>query len=144
MTRKQKRLTLIGTAMVFIFAAVGIILVSLNDQIVYFKSPSDLAEEPAEPGIRLRVGGLVQEGSVEYGEGTKVRFTVHDNASVISIAYEGIVPDLFREGQGIIAEGTFDRDGLFEADMLLAKHDENYVPRELADALKATSDQAYE
>lgn len=136
MTRKQKRSALIFAALAIISVAVALIATALRDQIVYFRSPSELAEAPVEPGIRLRMGGLVLDGSIERGQGTDINFTVTDTAEVVNVTYSGILPDLFREGQGVIAEGSFDQQGTFIADTLLAKHDENYMPREVADALR--------
>jgi cytochrome c-type biogenesis protein CcmE len=136
MTRKQKRLTLIGFAGLVIAAAVGLVLFALNDRITFFTSPSDLAAGKVKPGTRLRLGGLVEDGSVQRGDGTTVRFRVTDGASAVPVTYTGILPDLFREGQGTVAEGMVGPDGVFKADTVLAKHDEKYMPKEVADALK--------
>ncbi len=136
MTRKQRRLTMIAAAGVVLTAAVGLMLVAFQDSIVFFNSPSDVVEQRLEPGKRIRLGGLVADGSVERGQGTDVRFVVTDTANEITVAYSGLLPDLFREGQGIVAEGSLDGNGVFLADTVLAKHDETYMPREVADALK--------
>ena len=136
MTRKQRRLALIGSALAVLGLAVVLVLGALKDSIVFFNSPSDLAEKQVKPGIRVRVGGLVKEGSVSRGNGLAVRFEVTDGRSSVPVAYQGLLPDLFREGQGVVAEGALDRTGTFRADSVLAKHDENYMPREVADALK--------
>ncbi|TBW40969.1 cytochrome c maturation protein CcmE [Siculibacillus lacustris] len=138
MTRKQKRLTLIGLAGLVLVAAVGLVLMALGDKITFFTSPSDLADGHLRPGTRLRLGGLVEPGSVERDTGTTVRFRVTDGAKSVAVSYTGILPDLFREGQGTVAEGTLAADGSFRADTVLAKHDEKYMPKEVADALKAS------
>jgi cytochrome c-type biogenesis protein CcmE len=98
--------------------------------------PSDLAEKPVEPGQRIRLGGLVEKGSIQRGQGTEVAFAVTDQEKTIKVVYNGLLPDLFREGQGVITEGAFDPAGTFVADSVLAKHDENYMPKEVADSLK--------
>ncbi len=136
MTRKQRRLTLIGIAGIAIAAAVGLILFALSDQIVFFQSPTDIAEKSIPPGQRIRLGGLVKEGSVVRGESTTVSFAVTDTAHDVSVVFTGILPDLFREGQGVVTEGVLGTDGVFQADTVLAKHDENYMPKEVAEALK--------
>ncbi len=136
MTRKQKRLTLIGFAGLVLVAAVGLVLFALNDRITFFTSPSDLVAGKVKPGTRLRLGGLVEEGSIQRGGGTSVSFRVTDGAATVPVTYQGILPDLFREGQGTVAEGSLAPDGSFKADTVLAKHDENYMPKEVADALK--------
>jgi cytochrome c-type biogenesis protein CcmE len=136
MTRKQRRLTLIGSALGVLVLAVALVLVALKDSIVFFNSPSDLVEKHVAPGKRVRIGGLVKEGSVQRGEGLAVRFAVTDGNSTVAVAYQGLLPDLFREGQGIVAEGALDGAGTFKADSVLAKHDETYMPKEVADALK--------
>jgi cytochrome c-type biogenesis protein CcmE len=136
MTRKQRRLTLIGLAGVVLAIAAGLVLYALSDQIVFFNSPSDIQARTPETGQRIRLGGLVEEGSLQKGEGGSVRFAVTDGAASVEVAYVGILPDLFREGQGVVTEGMFDPQGNFTADTVLAKHDENYMPKEVADALK--------
>jgi cytochrome c-type biogenesis protein CcmE len=136
MTRKQRRTFLIATALGVLSTAVGLVLYALNDKITYFKTPSDLAELKDPPGQRFRLGGLVAEGSVKRGEGTKIRFGVTDTLKIQAVSYEGVLPDLFREGQGVVTEGVLDASGLFVADTVLAKHDENYMPPEVAKALK--------
>jgi cytochrome c-type biogenesis protein CcmE len=102
---------------------------------VFFFSPSEVLEKAIGPDQRLRIGGLVAVGSLVRGEGATITFDVTDNAETIPATFTGVLPDLFREGQGVIAEGYL-RDGVFEADEILAKHDENYMPKEVADALK--------
>lgn len=136
MTRKQRRLTLIASAGAVLVVAAGLILYALNDQIVFFQSPSDIVAKAPSPGQRLRIGGLVEEGSIERGEHAEVRFRVTDTEASIPVTYVGLLPDLFREGQGVVAEGTMAPDGSFKADSVLAKHDENYMPKEVAEALK--------
>jgi len=136
MTRKQRRLTLIGSALGVVAIAVALILVALKDSIVFFNSPTDVAEKQIMAGTRIRLGGLVKEGSVVRGENMQVRFEVTDGKSTIKVAYQGLLPDLFREGQGVVTEGALDGTGTFRADSVLAKHDESYMPKEVADALK--------
>ena len=136
MTRKQRRLVLIGSSLAVLALAVGLVLSALRDSIVFFNSPSDVVEKRVAPGTRIRLGGLVQPGSVVRGDGTTVRFEVSDGNTAIPVAYKGILPDLFREGQGVVAEGTLESASLFRADTVLAKHDETYMPKEVADALK--------
>lgn len=136
MTRKQRRMMLIGGAGAVLFAAVGLILFALQDQIVFFNSPSDVVEKGVQPGQRIRLGGLVQDGSLERGNGTNIVFVITDGGADVKVAYNGILPDLFREGQGVVTEGSLNPDGSFTADTVLAKHDENYMPKEVADALK--------
>ncbi|ADZ71331.1 cytochrome c maturation protein CcmE [Polymorphum gilvum] len=136
MTRKQRRLTLIGSAGVVLAAAVGLILYALNDQIVFFQSPTDVMTKAIPAGQRIRLGGLVEDGSVERGDNATVSFRVTDTANTVQVAFTGILPDLFREGQGVVTEGVIGPDGVFRADSVLAKHDETYMPKEVADALK--------
>ena len=136
MTRKQRRLALIGAALGVLSVAVALVLVALKDSIVFFNSPTDVVENHVKPGTRIRVGGLVKEGSVRRGDNLAVRFEVTDGNRAIAVSYQGILPDLFREGQGVIAEGTLEPGGGFKADSVLAKHDENYMPKEIVDALK--------
>jgi cytochrome c-type biogenesis protein CcmE len=136
MTRRQRRLTLIGCALVVVALSVGLILIALQDSIVFFNSPTDLVEKHIKPGQRMRVGGLVKESSVLRGDNLAVRFEVTDGTSTVTVAYRGLLPDLFREGQGIVAEGALDAKGTFQADSVLAKHDETYMPKEVAEALK--------
>ncbi|MDQ0454268.1 cytochrome c maturation protein CcmE [Rhizobium paknamense] len=137
MTRKQKRLAVIAGGMSFIMAAVILILFAFGQSVSYFYMPADLAKTPVGPGTRIRLGGLVQEGSVQRGNGSTVRFSVTDGTSSVPVTYTGILPDLFREGQGVVTEGMFEAGGgLFDADTVLAKHDENYMPKEVADRMK--------
>ncbi len=136
MTRKKRRLTLIGLAGTVLAVAAALVLVALNDRIVFFYSPSDIAAKAPPSGARLRLGGLVAEGSVQRGSDGSVSFAVTDAAQTVQVTYRGLLPDLFREGQGIVAEGVLTGAGTLAADNVLAKHDENYMPREVADALK--------
>jgi cytochrome c-type biogenesis protein CcmE len=136
MTRKQRRLSLIGAALGVLALAAALVLVALKDSIVFFNSPTDVVEKQIKPGTRIRIGGLVKEGSVQRGDSLAVRFDVTDGKSTVVVAYQGLLPDLFREGQGVVAEGTLDAAGTFRADNVLAKHDETYMPKEVADALK--------
>ncbi|MBL4647070.1 MAG: cytochrome c maturation protein CcmE [Hyphomicrobiales bacterium] len=136
MTRKQRRLTLIGTAGTILIVAAGLVLYALTDRIVFFNSPTDIVEKGVTPGKLIRLGGLVEEGSVVRDQGSLVTFSLTDTANIVKVSFDGILPDLFREGQGVIAEGSMDSSGIFIADTVLAKHDENYMPKEVADALK--------
>jgi cytochrome c-type biogenesis protein CcmE len=136
MTRKQRRLVLIGSALGVLALAAVLVLSALRDSIVFFNSPTDVVEKKIAAGQRIRLGGLVKPGTLTRGEGLNIRFEVTDGKSAIPVAYKGILPDLFREGQGVVAEGALDPSGLFRADSVLAKHDETYMPKEVADALK--------
>ena len=136
MTRKQRRGVLIGTCLVVLGLAVGLVLYAMRDSIVFFYSPSDIAEMQLAPTQRIRLGGLVERGSVERAAGTTIRFVITDGGKTLPVTFTGMLPDLFREGQGVIAEGTVQADGVFHADSVLAKHDENYMPPEVAAKLK--------
>ena len=136
MTRKQRRLILIGSSLGVLAIAVALVLSSLRESIVFFNSPTDIAESKTTPGKRVRLGGLVKTGSVERGDNLQIHFKVTDGNKDIAVDYRGIVPDLFREGQGVIAEGHVEPGGTFIADTVLAKHDENYMPREVVETLK--------
>lgn len=138
MTRKQKRLSVIGGAMAFLALACGLTFYALGQKTSYFYMPAELEAANPEPGQRIRLGGLVEKGTLKRGEGTDVVFAVTDQLHSVTVAYSGILPDLFREEQGVITEGSFGPDGIFVADSVLARHDENYMPKELADGLKAT------
>jgi cytochrome c-type biogenesis protein CcmE len=135
-TRKQRRLTLIGSGLAVLALAAVLVLTALKDSIVFFNSPTDVIEKRVAAGTRIRLGGLVKPGSLVRGEELNVRFEVTDGKSAIPVAYKGILPDLFREGQGVITEGALDPAGVFAAQTVLAKHDETYMPKEVADALK--------
>ncbi|ACL59045.1 cytochrome c maturation protein CcmE [Methylobacterium nodulans] len=136
MTRKQRRLMLIGVCGAVLAVALGLVLWAMRGTIVFFRSPSEIASQAVAPGVRFRLGGLVQEGSVQRGPDGRVAFVVTDNGATVPVRYQGLLPDLFREGQGVVAEGMLEPGGMFRADTVLAKHDETYMPREVADALK--------
>ena len=135
MKRKHKRLTFVALAMLLLAAATGLILSAFQENIVFFYSPSDIKAKTPGPERRIRIGGLVEQGSVEKPGGAVVRFRVTDLTTALPVTYKGILPDLFREGQGIVAEGRL-IDGVFNADEVLAKHDETYMPPEVVEALK--------
>ena len=136
MTRKQRRLILIGSSLGVLAFAVALVLSSLRDSIVFFNSPTDIADHKAAPGKRVRLGGMVKMGSLERGDNLQIRFEVTDGNKDIPVSYHGIVPDLFREGQGVVVEGTLAAAGRLSAETILAKHDERYMPREVVEALK--------
>jgi cytochrome c-type biogenesis protein CcmE len=136
LTRKQRRLILIGSSLGVLAIAVGLVLSAMRSSIVFFQSPSDVIEHQLTLGTRIRIGGLVKAGSVERGDNLRIRFEVTDGKHDIPVLYQGIVPDLFREGQGVVAEGKLEPGGIFAADTVLAKHDERYMPKEVVDALK--------
>jgi cytochrome c-type biogenesis protein CcmE len=136
MTRKQKRLAVIAGLGLVLALATGLILIALRDQIVFFYSPSEIAERSVAPGTPIRLGGLVKEGSwVRSGENND--FIVTDGESEMAVSFVGILPDLFKDGQGVVAEGTLTPAGTFTATNVLAKHDENYMPKEVVESLKA-------
>ncbi|MCV9963475.1 cytochrome c maturation protein CcmE [Pararhizobium sp. BT-229] len=138
MTRKQKRLAIIGGGVSFIIAAVLLVMFAFSQAVAYFYVPGDLAKAQLAPGTRIRLGGLVEAGSVKRGDGMTVTFSVTDTLDRVPVTYTGILPDLFREGQGVVAEGAFaDGNAVFVADTVLAKHDETYMPKDVADRLKA-------
>jgi cytochrome c-type biogenesis protein CcmE len=134
-TPKRRRLWLLLGSLGALCVAAALVLTALNDNIVFFYSPSQLAEKKPSPDRRFRLGGLVEQGSVKK-EGAEVRFKVTDLKQSVDVVYRGLLPDLFREGQGVIAEGSLDSNGVFTAREVLAKHDENYMPPEVAKALK--------
>jgi cytochrome c-type biogenesis protein CcmE len=136
MTRKQRRLALIGAGLSVLALAAALVLFALKDSIVFFNSPTDVVEKQVAPGSRIRLGGLVKPGSLVRGDDLLVRFEVTDGNKSVPVSYKGILPDLFREGQGVVTEGALDPAGLFKADSVLAKHDETYMPKEVAEALK--------
>jgi cytochrome c-type biogenesis protein CcmE len=135
-TRKQRRLVLIGGSLGVLAVAAVLVLSALKDSIVFFNSPTDIVEKHVSPGVRIRIGGLVKTGSLKRGDDLRVQFEVTDGAHDVAVRYQGIVPDLFREGQGVVAEGKIQPDGSIVADSVLAKHDERYMPKEVVDALK--------
>jgi len=137
MTRKQRRGILIGSGVAILSVAAVLVMFAFQESIVFFHTPSDVSEKKVEAGQRFRLGGLVADGSVKRGEGTTVEFAVTDTLAQVNVRYTGILPDLFREGQGVVTEGRLGPDGLFVADTVLAKHDENYMPPEVAKSLEA-------
>jgi cytochrome c-type biogenesis protein CcmE len=136
MTRRQRRLTMIGGSLAVLALAAALVLNALRDSIVFFSTPSMAAEKQFPAGKRFRLGGLVENGSLLRGDNLAVSFRVSDGGATLPVTYKGILPDLFREGQGVIAEGALDASGVFKADTVLAKHDETYMPKDVADALK--------
>jgi cytochrome c-type biogenesis protein CcmE len=136
MTRKQRRLVLIGSGLGVLGLAAALVLFALKDSIVFFNSPTDVVERHVAPGARIRLGGLVKPGTLVRGDNLLVKFEVTDGNTSVPVSYTGILPDLFREGQGVVTEGALDGLGHFKADSVLAKHDETYMPKEVADALK--------
>jgi cytochrome c-type biogenesis protein CcmE len=136
MTRKQKRGVLIGSGVAILSIASLLVMFAFRESIVFFHTPSDVADKKIEAGTRFRLGGLVADGSVKRGQGTTVEFAVTDTLAKVNVQYTGILPDLFREGQGVVTEGKLGPDGLFVADTVLAKHDENYMPPEVAKSLE--------
>ncbi|MBC7908829.1 MAG: cytochrome c maturation protein CcmE [Rhodospirillaceae bacterium] len=138
MTRKQRRLYFVVLGVLAVGAAAALVLTALRQDIVFFFSPSEIVEAkiPTE-GRRIRLGGLVEEGSVAK-EGATVKFRITDGAHVVPVVFSGLLPDLFREGQGVVTEGKMGKDGTFVAAEVLAKHDENYMPKEVAESLKKT------
>lgn len=134
--RKRQRLILVLLVLLMVGGATALVLAALRDSIAFFVTPSDIAAGRVEPGKRLRIGGLVATGTILREADGIVRFRVTDTAADIPVVYRGVLPDLFREGQGVVALGTLRDDGTFVADEVLAKHDERYMPKEVADALK--------
>lgn len=134
MKAKHRRLTFVGVGLLLLAGAAGLVLVALEDTVVFFFAPSDLQAQERAPDGRIRIGGLIEQGSLERG-GTPIRFRITDLKATVQVSYRGLLPDLIREGQGVVASGLL-VDGLLEADEVLAKHDENYMPKEVADALR--------
>ncbi len=135
MSPKARRMRFVLIALAALFVASGLILYALDDNLVYFYSPTDVQEKHIAPDTRIRIGGLVEEGSV-VRKGNDVSFRVTDLSNSIPVRFTGALPDLFREGQGVVTEGKLTADGVFIASEVLAKHDEKYMPPEVADALK--------
>ncbi len=137
MTRKQKRIATISGAIILLFCSVGLVGFAFRDNLVFFLTPTDVVAGKAKGATKLRIGGMVEEGSLKrLGDGLTVSFIVTDFDNTIPVTYRGLLPNLFKEGQGVIAEGAFGEDGKFSANTILAKHDEKYVPRELRDTMK--------
>jgi cytochrome c-type biogenesis protein CcmE len=135
LTRKQKRLGFILSGLAVLGVALGLVLYALSDSIVFFFTPAEAMARNIGEGTRFRLGGLVAQGSLRH-HGARVEFIVTDTEKSLPVTYEGQLPDLFREGQGVVAEGRLNGNGTFIADTVLAKHDETYMPKEVADALK--------
>ncbi len=138
MTRKSRRITLLISAVSVTAVAIALVLIALQDTIIFFYTPSDLQEVEITQDRRIRVGGLVAEGSVTRHEDGHVEFVITDLMASLNVTFDGILPDLFKEGQGVVTEGLLSSAGDFIADQVMAKHDENYMPREVAEALKAS------
>lgn len=136
MTRKQKRGTVVAAGVGLLGLAAVLVLFALKDTVTYFHTPSDIADKKVAPGSRFRLGGLVAVASIKRGTGTQVEFAVTDTLKTVPVLFNGILPDLFREGQGVVTEGRLDTAGHFIADTVLAKHDETYMPPDVAKALK--------
>lgn len=138
MTRKRQRMIFVVTGLISLGVATGLVLLALGDNLVFFHGPTEVVSEDFPPQRRFRLGGLVEEGSVKRNaDGLTVEFVVTDLVNVVPITFTGILPDLFREGQGVVAEGSLRADGVFVATEVLAKHDETYIPADVVDALKA-------
>jgi len=136
MKPKRKRLYLLLGSLAALGVAAFLILRALDSNLVFFLSPTMVAEQKPAPDKKIRIGGLVEDGSIQKLDGEITRFVVTDGAVTLTVAYRGVLPDLFRAGQGVVAEGALDRNGVFQASQVLAKHDEKYMPPEVADALK--------
>ena len=138
--KARRRLWVVAAAAPILVLAVGLSLWAMQDSVTFFFSPSEVTEAKAPAGRNIRLGGLVEAGSVHHANDGSVAFVVTDNAATTRVVFHGDLPDLFREGQGIVAQGAFGPDRTFHADQVLAKHDETYMPREVADRLKATGE----
>jgi cytochrome c-type biogenesis protein CcmE len=136
MTRKQQRLGLLTLGMTALAGATALVLNAFSSNLVFFYSPSDLKAQAISSDRRLRIGGLVEDGSVKRGADSRIAFRITDGKTDVAVVYHGVLPDLFREGQGVVAEGRLKPGGVFDASTILAKHDERYMPREVVDALK--------
>lgn len=137
MKARHQRLITIGLVLAGVGVGAAFLLRAMNENILYYYSPTQVLAGEAPEERRFRVGGLVVPGSIQREDGSmEVAFTLTDNAELVTVSYSGILPDLFREGQGIIAHGSLDENGVFVADEVLAKHDENYMPPEVADSLE--------
>ncbi|WP_416356006.1 cytochrome c maturation protein CcmE [Aureimonas phyllosphaerae] len=137
MTRKQKRLASLFGILAVVGTAAGLVLTALSDSVAFFNSPTDIAARAPDDGQRLRLGGIVETGTVHRDASQRVTFRITDTVESVPVVYAGLLPDLFREGQGIVAEGRLGSDRIFVADTVLAKHDETYMPKEVVDDLKA-------
>ena len=136
MTRKRQRMIFVLLGLVMLAGATALVLTAFRSNLVFFFSPTDLLASPQPPGHSFRLGGLVEPGSVDKAGGETVRFRITDKKNTLLVVYRGVLPDLFREGQGVVVEGSLAADGSFTASSVLAKHDEKYMPPEVAAALK--------
>jgi cytochrome c-type biogenesis protein CcmE len=134
--RKKRRLYFVLALLVAGAGGAALVVAALKDNVLYFYSPSDIAAKHVGPGTAFRIGGLVEKGSLKHGDGAEIMFTVTDGKTNIPVKYVGVLPALFREGQGVVAMGALDTAGTFDASQVLAKHDERYMPPEVVDALK--------
>ncbi|HEY3776656.1 MAG TPA: cytochrome c maturation protein CcmE [Rhizomicrobium sp.] len=134
--RKQRRLWFAGALVAASIGGAALVIAALKDNVLYFYSPSDLATRAVRPGVDFHIGGLVKPGSLRRGPGAEVHFVVTDGRAQVPVIYSGILPDLFREGQGVVAAGALESNGMFDASEVLAKHDERYMPPDVVDALK--------
>ncbi|MCZ7675673.1 MAG: cytochrome c maturation protein CcmE [Roseovarius sp.] len=133
--KKKRRIQVIAIAATLLVIATGLIGYAMRDGINFFRSPSQIMAEPPVPSEVFRIGGLVEEGSLKRGEGATIRFNVTDGGAVVPVTFTGVLPDLFAENQGMVGTGTYE-NGIFHATEILAKHDEDYMPREVIDSLK--------
>ena len=133
--KKQRRIQIIAVAAVALVLSTGLIGYAMRDGINFFRAPSQVVAEPPEPGEVFRIGGLVEEGSIQRGQGEEIRFVVTDGGASVPVVFAGVLPDLFAENQGMVGTGRY-VNGIFEASEILAKHDETYMPKEVVDALK--------
>jgi len=136
MTRKRQRMIFVLLGLLMLAGATALVLTAFRSNLVFFFSPTDLLASPQPPGHAFRLGGLVEQGSVDKADGDTVRFRITDKKNTLLVVYRGVLPDLFREGQGVVVEGSLAADGSFTASSVLAKHDEKYMPPEVAAALK--------
>lgn len=137
MTRKRRRLLAVVAGLAMLGLATGLVLTAFNDNLVFFYSPTDLKTKGALDGRRVRLGGLVETGSIaREADGRTLDFKVTDGNAAVAVTFAGVMPDLFREGQGVVVEGALQKNGMLKADTVLAKHDERYMPPEVAEALK--------
>lgn len=143
MRKRSQRLWFIGAAALLAAGGVGLAAIALKDTVAYAYTPSQIEEKAAmRPGLSVRLGGIVQPGSVVSGEGAAINFVVMDNTHALPVSFSGVLPDLFAEGQGVVAEGRFDDQGRLVADRVLAKHDENYMPKEVYEAMRKQAESA--
>lgn len=133
--KKKRRIQVILVATLALILSTALIGYGMRDGINFFRSPSQVMDEPPRPDEVFRIGGLVEDGSLKRGEGEVIRFNVTDGNGIVAVTYRGVLPDLFEENQGMVGTGSY-RDGVFQASEILAKHDESYMPKEVVDALK--------